>query len=49
MVEGEVAVVTGNGLEVPFNTQRGIKQGCPASPLLFALLLVGLQRRLIRL
>lgn len=49
MDEGEVSVVTNNGLGTPFTTSRGIKQGCPASPLLFALLLTGLQRRLTRL
>ncbi len=49
MQEGETAVVTGAGITSTFLTQRGIKQGCPASPLLFMLLLVGLQRRLCRL
>lgn len=33
------------GLAAPFCTSRGIKQGCPASPMLFTLLLSGLERR----
>ena len=42
--------ITGtSALSVPFYTTRGIKQGCPASPLLFALLLAGLEKRLLRL
>jgi retron-type reverse transcriptase len=37
------------GLAGGFLTTRGIKQGCPVSPLLFAVLLSGLERRLARL
>ena len=36
-------------LSEPFYTTRGIKQGCPASPLLFMLLLAGLERHLLSL
>lgn len=31
------------------STSRGIRQGCPVSPLIFAILLSGLERRLLRL
>ena len=36
------------GLAEPFLTLRGIKQGCPSSPLLFCLLLSGVERRVLR-
>ena len=32
-----------------FGTSRGIRQGCPVAPCLFALLVSGLERRLSRL
>ena len=32
----------------PFTTSVGIRQGCPASPTLFAILMSGLERRLAR-
>ena len=35
-------------LEAPFHTAHGIKQGCPLSPLLFCLLLSGVERRVLR-
>lgn len=47
--EGLVYITGGRGLSPPFTTSRGIKQGCPASPVVFALLLSGLERRLLRL
>lgn len=37
------------GVSELFATSRGIRQGCPASPMLFALLVSGLERRLHRL
>ena len=36
------------GLAFPFLTLRGIKKGCPSSPLLFCLLLSGVERRVLR-
>ena len=44
---GPVYITGTSALSAPFYTTRGIKQGCPASPLLFALLLAGLEKRLI--
>lgn len=40
---GPVFVTGNSGLSPPFHTGRGIRQGCPASPTLFALLLSGLE------
>jgi retron-type reverse transcriptase len=42
-------MVTQQGLSEPFATHRGIRQGCPVSPILFSILLSGLERRLLRL
>ena len=39
---GETYLTGGGGLSEPFSTSRGIKQGCPFSPVAFALLLSGL-------
>lgn len=47
--EGSTVIADSRGLSRGFLTSRGIKQGCPASPILFALLLSGLERRLARL
>ena len=44
---GPVYITGTLALSAPFYTTRGIKQGCPASPLLFALLLAGLKKRLL--
>ena len=44
---GPVYITGTLALSAPFYTTRGIKQGCPASPLLFALLLAGLEKRLL--
>ena len=44
---GPVYITGTLALSAPFYTTRGIKQGCPASPLLFALLLTGLEKRLL--
>ena len=46
---GPVYIALTSALSALFYTTRGIKQGCLASPLLFALLLAGLERRLLRL
>ena len=46
---GPVYITGTSALSAPFYTTWGIKQGCPASPLLFALLLAGLEKRLLRL
>ena len=40
--DGPTVVTGAPTLSTPFYTTRGIKQGCPASPTLFGLLLAGL-------
>lgn len=47
--EGMLCVTTQHGLSAQIPSTRGIRQGCPASPILFAILLAGLERRLKRL
>ena len=42
MTEGQVYVTGPAGLASPFLTSRGIRQGCPVSPILFTFLLMGL-------
>ena len=37
-----------SGPTTPFKTTRGIRQGCPASPILFAIYISFLERRLLR-
>lgn len=49
MHKGAVSVTGATTLGEAFLTSRGIRQGCPASPILFCLILMGLQRRLQRL
>jgi hypothetical protein len=44
---GYTAVKHGEHLSIPFTTSRGIKQGCPLSPILFALLLSGMESYLL--
>jgi len=46
---GETVVCGGGKLGEPWLSSRGIKQGCPASPILFCLIMSGLQRYLERL
>ena len=46
---GPVYITGTSALSAPFYTTRGIKQSCPASPLLFALLLAGVKKCLLRL
>ena len=46
---GPVYITGTSALSAPFYTAHGIKQGCRASPLLFVLLLAGLEKRLLRL
>ncbi len=45
---GEVAVTVAETLSNVFLITRGIKQGCPASPTVFGILLAGLQNWLAR-
>jgi hypothetical protein len=44
-----VSVCGPRGMGQGFCTSRGIRQGCPASPALFAAAISGLERRLSRL
>jgi retron-type reverse transcriptase len=43
------SIVTQDGLSKQMHTSRGIKQGCPVSPIVFAILMSALERRLLRL
>lgn len=45
-VRGSMCTTGGEGMGEPFGTTRGIRQGCPASPVLFALLLSAAERAL---
>ena len=48
LVFGKSAVCGAGHLSESWTTTRGIKQGCPASPIIFSLLLSGLSRYLQR-
>ncbi len=44
---GGIHVTGSQGLAPQFSTSRGIKQGCPFAPILFGLLMSGLERYLL--
>ena len=45
---GKVFLTGVSGLVAPFAMLHGIKQGCPSSPLLFCLLLSGVEQHVLR-
>ena len=45
---GKVFLTGASGLVAPFAASHGIRQNCPSSPLLFCMLLSGVEHRVLR-